>query len=96
MLVIKVELHSAINGRTTELARMVIDNIGGTTQKGDYRVRTMRGRDVLHLEQSMWDVLRGKAKPTRESKVLGHPRLREHVWHLVAKALTSMKYGDAK
>jgi hypothetical protein len=96
MIVVKVELHSAITGQKSELARMVIDNIGGTAQLGDYNVRTMRGRDEEALERSMWGVLKGQAKPTRESKVLGHPRLREHVWHLVGKALHALEYGGPK
>ena len=94
MLIVKVELHSAINGRKTELARMVIDNIGGSLQKGDYRVRTMRGRDQDALEKSMWDILSGSGKPTRQGKVLNHPRLKEHVWYLVAKALSAINYGE--
>lgn len=39
MLVVKVELHSAITGETTEIARMIIHNEGGTKSSGDYGVR---------------------------------------------------------
>lgn len=93
MLVVKVELHSAITGGRTELARMVIDNVGGTVNLGDYRAQTMRGRDEETLEKSMWAILRGKSKPVKQGSVIDHPRLREHVWNLVAKALSSMDYG---
>jgi hypothetical protein len=88
MLVVKVELHSAVTGNKTEIARMMIDNIGGDLKSGDYRCRTYRGRSALRLERAMrWgDVV-------REGKVLGHRRLALHVWHLVAKALTAMEYG---
>ena len=44
MIVIRVELWSAVSGQKSELARMVIDNIGGTNHLGDYRCRTLRGR----------------------------------------------------
>lgn len=93
MLVVKVELYSAISGEKTELARMVIDNVGGTPHLGDYRAQTMRGRDGETLEKSMRDILHGRSKPVKEGRILKHPRLREHVWNLVAKALNSMSYG---
>lgn len=87
MIVVRVELHSAITGEKTELARMLIDNIGGTAQLGNYRARTLRGRSEDALDHAM------VAPAQREGKVLGHPRLREHVWNLVAKSLKSMGYG---
>lgn len=91
MLIVKVELHSAITGKKTEIARMMIDNIGGDLKKGDYRCRTYRGRSALRLERAMrW------GEVTREGRVLGHRRLALHVWHLVAKALRSMNYGEGE
>jgi hypothetical protein len=91
VIVIRVELWSAVNGGKTELARMVIDNIGGTDQRGDYRTRTLRGRSEEALDRAMMTMSAGGTQ--REGKVLGHARLREHVWNLVAKALTGMGYG---
>lgn len=88
MLVIRVELHSAITGEVSEIGRAVIDNIGGTHESGDYRCRTLRGRSRDALDAA-W---RNKSI-TREGKVLGHARLSLHVWHLVAKALAAMGYG---
>lgn len=88
MIIVKVELHSAVTGKKTELARMMIDNIGGDTQRGDYRARTFRGRSEEELNKAMV-----KRTTTREGRVLGHRRLALHVWHLVAKALASMDYG---
>jgi len=93
MLVVRVELYSAISGNKTELARMVIDNVGGTLNLGDYRAQTMRGRSGEALEKSMWAILKGETEPVKKGSILGHPRLREHVWNLVAKALSSMDYG---
>lgn len=88
MIVVKVELWSAITGKVTELARMTIANEGGTQTLGDYGVATMRGRDAEALYQSMI----GRTH-TRTGTVKRHPRLKEHVWNLVAKALASMNYG---
>lgn len=95
MIVVKVELWSAVNGQKTELARMVIDNIGGTENTGDYRCRTLRGRSEQALGKAMLYIA-ARSSVTREGKVLGHARLREHVWNLVAKALSGMGYGAQK
>lgn len=94
MIVIKVELWSAMNGSRSELARMVIDNTGGTTQRGDYRTRTLRGRSEEALHNAMLQALHQTGGVQREGKVLGHRRLQLHVWNLVAKALTGMGYGS--
>lgn len=91
MLIVRVELLSAITGKTTELARMHICNDGTSTSArvSDYDVHTLRGRSGEDLDQS-W---RNKTY-TREGKVLKHRRLDLHVWHLVGKALTAMGYGE--
>ncbi|WP_109808404.1 hypothetical protein [Sphingosinithalassobacter portus] len=88
MIVVKVELWSAVTGDVQELARMTIDNVGGTQQLGNYRARTMRGRSAEALTRAM---LRSDVQ--REGRVERHPRLREHVWNLVAKSLSGMGYG---
>ena len=89
MIIVKVELHSAVSGEKTELARMMIDNIGGDRQRGDYRARTYRGRSAEALEKAM-----RSNSTTRQCQVLGHRRLALHVWHLVAKSLSGMGYGE--
>lgn len=92
MIVVRVELWSAITGQKEELARMVVDNIGGTVQRGDYRCRTYRGRSEEDLHRAM--LMGGAKNITREGRVTGHARLKEHVWNLVAKSLASMGYGN--
>ena len=90
MIIVKVELWSAITGKHTELARMQIDNIGGNRTRGDYHVATMRGRDAETLEKATW------AKTyTREGEVRNHARLSDHVWVLVAKALAAVHYAKS-
>lgn len=94
MIIIRVELWSAVSGQKSELARMVIDNIGGTNHSGDYRCRTLRGRSEEALDRALLTL--SSTGTQRECRVIGHPRLREHVWNLVAKALTGMGYGLPK
>lgn len=85
MIVVRVELHSAITGKATELARMHIANLGGDAQRGNYDVRTLRGRDHAALDRTIVQ---------RRGKVLGHARLALHVWHLVARALIAVGYAQ--
>ena len=85
MIVVKVELWSALTGEKTELARAHISNIGGTAQKGDYHCQAFRGRDSAALDRHVVQ---------KDGEVRGHPRLRQHIWNLVAKALAAMDYGQ--
>jgi hypothetical protein len=86
MIVIRVELHSARDGSIVEIARAIIANKGnGTPQRGDYDVATFRGRGREQLN---------RLQIQRRGKVDDHPRLSLHVWHLVAKALAAMGYGQ--
>ena len=84
MIVVKVELHSAITGEITQIARMHIANVGGDRDYGNYSCATFRGRDAAEL---------ARFTKQREGRVANHPRLREHVWNLVAHALRGMGYG---
>lgn len=96
MLVVRVELWSAISGRKTTLALMSIVNRGDSVnpRRGDYDVTTFKGRDEATLAQAMLD-FHTKARlgaSTRRGEVKNHARLGEHVWNLVAKALAAMSY----
>lgn len=84
MIVIRVELHSAITGRVTELARMIISHASGGANRADYDCATLRGRCKADLD---------KRKVQRQGDVKDYPRQAIHVWNLVAEALTAMKYG---
>lgn len=83
MIVVRVELHSAITHQITELARMDICNEGGTGTHGDYGVYVMRGRDRETL---------AKRTVLKTAKILNHARRAEHVWNLVTKALVASGY----
>lgn len=84
MIVVKVELWSAITGQKTEIARMNICNIGGSETLGDYQAETLRGRCPDQF---------ARRTIQRAAKVLRHQRKQLHVWNLVAKALNAMEYG---
>lgn len=93
MIIVSVLLHSAVTGETTELARAVIHNVGGTSTLGDYEAFACRGRDKDALHDNMVAVLEKQTKPVRSGRIEKHPRQALHVWNLVAKALASMGYG---
>lgn len=90
MIVCEVKLHSAIDGRTEDLGTLVIDNIGGTRSRGDYRCRMYKKGDAERVGGVR--ALLDKAKPTREGRVFNHARLAEPVHNLVAKALKDLGY----
>lgn len=80
MIIVRVELHSAITHQITELARMRICNVGVSQdgKQGDYVADTFRGRNKADLD---------KSTVQRTGTVHRHRRLSLHVWHLVYKAL---------
>jgi len=85
MIVVSVRLESAIHpSRSKELARMTISNVGGDADRGDYEVRTYRGRNKEALDRRTIN---------RAGKVSDYPRLALHVWHLVYEALKAVNYN---
>lgn len=87
MIVVKIELHSAVTHEISNIGTLVIDNIGGTRSRGNYRCRIYRSNQI-DIYQRM---IKGE-KPIRESVVTDHPRLSSPVQELVRKALHSMGY----
>ncbi len=72
MLVIKIELHSAVTGEIKTIATGAIVNTGaGTLTQGDYRVEL---RNAL-------------GRPWKSGTVKGFPRKRLLAWDLLARAL---------
>lgn len=86
MLIVRVELHSAVTGQVSEIARLEIVNDGFSmdTAKGNYDVRTLRGRGKGDLDKHVIQ---------RAGRIEDWPRLSKHVWSLVAKALGKCGYG---
>ena len=72
MLVVKIELHSAVTGEVKTIATGTIVNTGaGTPNHGDYRVEL---RDAI-------------GRRWRTGSVEGFPRKRLLAWDLLARAL---------
>lgn len=95
MLVVKVQLHSAVTGQVSDIACMVISNDGtGDSDIGNYDARIIRkpGR-TQSWPDKIGDTLFGNAKPTRVARVLKYARQRRPVWDLVALALKNAGYG---
>ncbi len=88
MIIIKVELHSAVTRRVTELARMSIVNDGtGTGRYGNYVGTIFRGRSTEQLN---------KQTIMRQKQLYNWPRLDFHVWNLVAKMHNELGYTKGK
>jgi len=86
MIVVKVELHSAVTGNVTEIGKMIVDNVGDRSyrdpSRGDYRVRL--GRRGRTKTDEVLD------SPQKTGEVLNYPRLTYSVWVLVARALKAV------
>lgn len=80
MIVIKVELHSAVTGKVSEIGRMTICNDGTShdPEIGNY--------DIALMRKNTKDVCQ------RGGVVQGHRRLSLPIWSLVSKALKSVGY----
>lgn len=77
MLVVKIELHSAITGKITEIGSMKLWNTGaGTRRRGDYRAELLSGRC--------------KAKLNPRGEVRDYPRLSYTAWELLRQMLNNM------
>lgn len=78
MIVVKVELHSAITGLVTQLGKAIICNDGtGTSTRGSYYMK-----------------LFGKNGVEMKGSTLGNwPRKSKHVWALVSAMLAHAGYG---
>jgi hypothetical protein len=76
MLVVKIELHSAITGKVSEIGRMhIINNGHGTHERGEYDVEIMRKETTDKVQ--------------RRGMVRDYPRQAYTVWELVRRALVA-------
>lgn len=87
MIVVKVELWSAITGEKTELARMHLSNDAEATlanhRLGSYLAQTFVGRDKAALD---------RGTVSKQAKVYNWRRLDYHIWNLVRRALEELGY----
>lgn len=84
MIVVRVELHSAVSKKVTELARILICNRGdGSNSSRNYEVEALRGRNTAALN---------KRQVQRKCEITGWNAPKLHVWNLVGYALRKMGY----
>lgn len=83
MIVVKVELHSAVTGNVSLIAKMIVHNVGlsANGKRGNYKVAVAR--------KGSFDNRQVLAQPAREGEVTDYPRLSYNVWRLVCRALLS-------
>ncbi len=84
MIVVRVELHSARTGKTTEIGRMVVTNDGSSTtpSRGHY--------DVKLLRKGNW------SKITSSVRVENFPRASYTVWKLILRGLMATYPEEVK
>lgn len=84
MIVVRIELHSAVTGKVEEIGQMVISNDGTSAnpKRGNYDVRLGR-RGVTDTRQIV-------NAPQRRARVELFPRASFSVWVLVARALKNL------
>ena len=85
MIVVKIELHSAITGKVEEIGRTIIHNVGTTKdgKRGWYKVAVGRKKaDTFNSAEVLMN-------PIRTGEVDDYPRLSYNVWRLVIRSLLS-------
>lgn len=83
MILVRIELHSAVTGQASEIGRMVICNDGtGSPKRGNYSVALGR--------RGITDTRAILAAPQRRGEVKLFPRVSLSVWVLVARALKAI------
>lgn len=91
MLIVRVELHSAITRNTSEIARMIIANDGcGTSGRGSYWGRAAKG--VIEGDTMIPPAIMHDSRKLRHAEVQDYPRKSLHVWNLVSRMLKEMGY----
>lgn len=90
MLVIRVELHSAITGKISEIARMIVANdSSGTKSMGNYWGVTADGE--VEGDHMIPAAIVHETRKRDYTEIKGYDRSL-HVWNLVTRMLTAMGY----
>lgn len=88
MIIVTIELKSAVDGRTEKLGEMVICNDGTSTQ------RTRGNYDAfVYRKHKFFDWKKLTNNLTRRGRVENYSRLQRPIWDLVGLALKDMGYG---
>jgi hypothetical protein len=89
MLIVTVDLLSALTGKRTNLGTLHIANVGGTRTRGDYEGRAYQKgyQPAVGMQEQ---------GSTRKGQVKGYGRIAEPVWSLVLSMLESMGYRGGR
>ena len=91
MIVIRIELHSAITGKVTEIGSAIIVNKGDRSGlRHNYKFM------IARKNRSIMDVLRGESKPTRSCDIENWPRASKTVWQLLQRCLNEAYQAKGK
>lgn len=93
MLVVRVELHNSNTGSSTEIARALIYNSGGTDERGDYQAFVFRAHCKRRWSRKDFAKALKDGRSMRKARVTGYPRRSLHVWHLIARSLIALGYN---
>lgn len=88
MLVVKIELHSAITGNVKTLYEAVIANVGGGHERGNYRALFLN-KGVSHERLKGMEMGEAERITLRRGEVNDYPRQSYNAWRLVSRALRS-------
>lgn len=76
MIVVDVQLHSAITGDQESLCRVEITNDGtGTSSRGNYKIKLYS---------------RGTGRLIRQASITGWPRNQKPAWRLIQAAMVAL------
>lgn len=90
ILVVRVELHSAVSGEISEIARMIIANDGtGERLRGNYWGHAAKGDTKNHMIPA---VILHPSRKLNYAEVKDYARNSLHVWNLVKRMLDAMGY----
>jgi hypothetical protein len=95
MIIVKVELHSAVTGEVSILEQIAIGNdLTGDDELGNYDVAQMNYPESCgYAEWGNALILKDSAHSSKIRKVKRHVR-KSSVLHLVSNALKALGYGD--
>lgn len=95
MIVVPIQLYSAVTGEIIDLGTMIISNTGEHTDPnyGDYHVRMYKKGDLTRHKGDARRLL-AYGKTIREARVFNHQRKRLPVQVLVRRALDAMEYSQ--
>lgn len=90
MIVVKIELWSALTGKVSEIGRMYIANdASGDAARGNYDVAVCRKGNTHRPMFAGEPTMAGLPAAARHGRVEDYPRRSYNVWRLISRAIRS-------